>query len=79
MQAVDRLFDRCEETVRRTGQPILTWLQSQHPTVVARRPFRLVGRKATRYRYRRVLKRFFSFLVRLYEMEPQGSPISPQS
>jgi hypothetical protein len=43
MQAVDQLFDRCEETVRHTCQPILTWLQSQHPTVVARRPFRLVG------------------------------------
>lgn len=71
MQAVDRLFDRYEETVRHTGQPILTWLQSQHPTVVARQPFRLVGRKATKYRYRRVLKRFFSFLIRLYEMDPK--------
>jgi hypothetical protein len=59
MQAVDRLFDRCEETVHRTGQPILTWLQSQYPTVVARQPFRLVGRQGTRYRYRRIWKRFF--------------------
>ena len=24
MQAVDSLFDRCEETVRHTGQPILS-------------------------------------------------------
>ena len=30
LKALGRAFDRCEETVDRTGQPILCWLRSRH-------------------------------------------------
>ncbi|KIW22077.1 uncharacterized protein PV07_12539 [Cladophialophora immunda] len=36
LQHVDIAFDRCEETVRRTGHPILSWLRSRFPS----RPFK---------------------------------------
>ena len=66
LTAVDRLFDRCEETYGHTGSPILCWLYSQHPTLGSRRPFRLVGRRSSVQKYRRAWKRFILFLLRLH-------------
>lgn len=67
-QAVDRLFDRCEETVKRTGHPILCWLRSRHARSTFSKPFQLVGRPSTRYRYRRVWKRFLWLALRVYRL-----------
>ena len=65
LTAVDGLFDRCEETYRHTGSPILCWVYSQHPTLGSRRPFRLVGRRTSMQKYRRAWKKFVLFLSRL--------------
>jgi hypothetical protein len=67
-QAVDRLFDRCEETVKRTGHPILCWLRSRHARSTFSKPFQLVGRPSTRYRYRRLWKRFLWLALRVYRL-----------
>lgn len=66
MTAVDRLFDRCEETHRRTGHEMLIWLYSQQTQRASAVLFRLAGQSSTRSRYRRLWKSFLVFLLRLY-------------
>ena len=68
MAALDRALDRCEETMRRTGHPILCWLNTSSRNRFDQRPFAFLGRAATRQRYRRLSQRFLPFLFRAYNM-----------
>jgi hypothetical protein len=70
MAALDRALDRCEETMRRTGHPILCWLNSGSRTRFYQKPFGFLGRAATRQRYRRLFQRIIPFIFRAYNMTP---------
>jgi hypothetical protein len=70
LNALDRVYDRCEETVELTGQPILCWLRSHHRNQAYRLPFQLVSKSASRLRYRRLSKRFCTFLLRFRRLGP---------
>lgn len=67
--AIDRMFDRCEDTVRHTDISIRCWLRGQYPDRPYKAPFELVGRKATTDKYRRLLKRCVCFLIRFWRLE----------
>lgn len=54
MEALDRALDWCEETMRRTGHPILCWLNLGSRNRFYQKPFGFLGRAATRRRYRRL-------------------------
>jgi hypothetical protein len=69
--AMDRAFDRCEETLRRTGRPILCWLHTYHGTRFYPKPFKLLFREASRQKYRRLWKKFIVFIFRAYRMVRQ--------
>jgi hypothetical protein len=69
LSAVDQLFKRCEETVSKTARPILCWLYSLHPNISFHRPFRPVNRSSTKYRYRRVFKKFLIFAICLFLLD----------
>jgi hypothetical protein len=71
MRAIERLFLRCEETVKHTARPILCWLYSQHPLMSSRRAFRLVDRPTSRDKYTRVIKKCFTFLILAYLIGPK--------
>ena len=64
LQALDRVYDRCEETVLHTGRPILSWLRSRHRQQGYRLPFQLLGKSASRQHYRRIMKRFCTLIFR---------------
>jgi hypothetical protein len=68
MAALDRALDRCEETMRRTGHPILCWLNSGSHNRFDQRPFAFLGKAATRQRYRRLFARFLPFFFRAYNI-----------
>lgn len=70
MVALDRALDRCEEIMRRTGHPILCWLNSGSRNRFGQRPFAFLGKAATRQRYRRLFQRFLPFIFRAYNMAP---------
>ncbi|KFZ15397.1 hypothetical protein V501_02725 [Pseudogymnoascus sp. VKM F-4519 (FW-2642)] len=70
MEALDRALDRCEETMRRTGHPILCWLNSGSRNRFYQKPFGFLGRAATRQRYRRLFQRIIPFIFRAYNMTP---------
>jgi hypothetical protein len=67
--AVDRVFDRCEETVRHTDGSIRCLLRSSYPDRTYKMPFELVGRKATTGGYRRIFKKAVCFCVRFWRLE----------
>jgi hypothetical protein len=64
-RALDRFFDRCEDTVQHTDSSIRCWLRGQIPGQPYKAAFELPGRKATRKRYRALCKRFVFFMLRL--------------
>jgi hypothetical protein len=68
LQAVDQALDRCEDTMRSTGRPILCWLASTKSNEFCPRPFTFLSRKASRQRYRRLWKKFIAFAFRLYHL-----------
>ena len=70
MAALECALDRCEETMRRTGHPILCWLNTSSRNRFDQRPFTFLGKAATRQRYRRLFQRFILFLFRAYNMAP---------
>jgi hypothetical protein len=67
--AVDRFFDRCEDTVRNTEHSIRCWLRSQIPGRSYKAPFEIPGRKQTITQYRTWWKRMMFTLFRLYRLE----------
>ncbi|KAL5434706.1 hypothetical protein PMIN06_011321 [Paraphaeosphaeria minitans] len=69
-QAVQLVLDRCEETMRHTGRPLLCWLVTTPPSPCFPKPFKFVAREKTRRSYRRWLKGFLAFIFRAWRMEP---------
>lgn len=70
LQAIEELYSRCEETVHHTARPILCRIFSLSLHSGTQRPFRLVHRPASRSKYIRVVKKFFSFLLSMYLLDP---------
>ena len=70
MTAVDRLFDRCEDTVRHTDYSLRFWLRSHEIHRPYKVPFELVSRPATVRTYRRLMKRLLCFVIRLWRIPP---------
>jgi hypothetical protein len=68
--ALDRGFDRCEDTVRHTDVSIRCLLRSSYPDRTYKAPFELVGRKATTEGYRRLFKKAVCFCVRFWRLNP---------
>lgn len=66
--AMNRAFDRCEETLNRTGRPILCWLHTYHETRFYPKPFKLLSREASRQKYRRLWLKFIVFVFPAYRM-----------
>ena len=62
--ALDRVFDKCEDTIRYIDVSIRCWLRRQYFDRSYKAPFELVGRKATIDRYRRLLIKGIYFCVR---------------
>ncbi|KAJ6267416.1 hypothetical protein PSV08DRAFT_229224 [Bipolaris maydis] len=69
---LDRVFDRCEDTVRHTDVSIRCLLRSSYPDRTYKAPFELVGRKATTQGYRRLFKKAVCFCVRFWRL---GEPV----
>lgn len=68
IDAVDRMFDRCEETMGQTGQPSLRWLRSTTSNQRYRTPFGFMSRNSSRRKYRRCWKRLVAFAFRVYRI-----------
>jgi hypothetical protein len=68
-RAVDRFFDRCEDTARHTEHSIRCWLKSQIPGRPYKAPFEIPGRQTTTTRYRRWWKRMMYAFFRLYRID----------
>lgn len=69
---VDRMLDRCEETMLHTSRSLLCWLRSTKPQTCYPKPFALVSLKASKTKYRRYFKRFIAFAFRAYRMPPDA-------
>jgi hypothetical protein len=69
VMAADQMFDRCEETMRHTGRPILCWLCIANETPCFPKPFAFLGRASSRQGYRRYWRRFIAFIFRAYRMD----------
>jgi hypothetical protein len=70
---IDDVLDRCEETMRRTGHPILAWLKSHVVTKPSSRPFSFLETLQGRQRYRRTWKQFVAFVLRVFRLGPELS------
>jgi hypothetical protein len=68
-QAVYVMLERCEESMRRTGRPLLCWLITTRPAPCFPKPFKFLGRETSRRSYRRWLKRFVAFVFRTWRLE----------
>lgn len=68
-QAVDRFFDRCEDTVLHTEHSIRCWLRSPIAMRPNKAPFELPMRESTKVKYRRLTKKMLFVLVRLYHLD----------
>lgn len=64
VDAVGRMLDRCEETVRHTSRSLLCWLRSFDNDRCVPRPFSLTARDPSRKRYWRLWKRCIVFVFR---------------
>jgi hypothetical protein len=51
MIVVDRILDRCEETVQHTSHMLLCWLWSTQPQTCYPKPFTLVGLEVSKKKY----------------------------
>jgi hypothetical protein len=67
--AMDRFFDRCEDTVSHTGHSIRCWLRSHLADCPHKAPFQLPFRPGTRSRYRALWRRLLYFCFRLYRLD----------
>ncbi|KJZ70995.1 hypothetical protein HIM_09606 [Hirsutella minnesotensis 3608] len=66
--AVDRLFNRCGDTVRSTDVSIRRWLRGMHPDRPFKAPFELVAQARSERQYRRLVKRCICFWVRMWRL-----------
>ncbi|RKK65963.1 hypothetical protein BFJ69_g15821, partial [Fusarium oxysporum] len=67
VSALDRLFDRCGETVRFTDTSVRRWLRGRFPDRPYKTPFELVSPSSERL-YRREFKRCICFWLRLWRL-----------
>jgi len=77
--ALDRAFDRCEDTVRHTHVSMRCWLRSHDPERAYKDPFELVGRRSTTVRYRRQMKRCVCFWMRFWRLLDGREPLFARS
>jgi hypothetical protein len=70
MAALDRLLDQCGETARKTDVCLRRWLRSRFPDRPYKAPFDLVAKSSSEKIYRKELKRFVCFWVRLFRLLP---------
>lgn len=68
-RAVDRFFDRCEDTIRHTDHSVLCWLRGQIIGRPYKAPFNLPARKKTTAKYRGIWKSMIFFYMRLSLLE----------
>lgn len=71
--ALDRLFDRCTDTVLHTDASIRRWLKGMLPDRPFKAPFELVARCQTEKQYRRLFKRCICFWIRLWRLPRQDT------
>jgi hypothetical protein len=71
--AVDRFFDRCEDTILHIDHSLLCWLRSQYFGKAYKAPFELSGRNATRKRYRGLWKKMIFFCIRAHLVQAQDA------
>lgn len=80
--ALDRLFDRCGETVRYTDVSVRRWLRGRFPDRPYKAPFELVMRPTSERQYRSEFKRCACFWLRILRLPPSvarsitGRPLS---
>ncbi len=72
MHALDRLFDRCADTVAHTDTAIRRWLRGRFIDRPYKAPFQLVVHERSERQYRRLLKRCLCMWLRLWRM-PRAS------
>jgi hypothetical protein len=70
MAALDRLLDQCGETVRKTDVCLRRWLHGRFPDRPYKMPFELVTKSSSEKIYRKELKRFICFWLRLFRLLP---------
>ncbi|KAI7771118.1 hypothetical protein LZL87_013445 [Fusarium oxysporum] len=70
MAALDRLLDQCGETVRTTDICLRRWLRGRFPDRPYKMPFELVTKPSSEKVYRKELKRFVCFWLRLFRLLP---------
>ncbi|RKK61043.1 hypothetical protein BFJ69_g17165 [Fusarium oxysporum] len=70
MAALDRLLDQCGETVRKTDVCLRRWLRGRFPDRPYKMPFELVAKSSSEKIYRKELKRFVCFWLRLFRLLP---------
>ncbi|KAH7119368.1 hypothetical protein B0J13DRAFT_403719, partial [Dactylonectria estremocensis] len=71
--ALDRLFDRCADTVRRSDVCLRRWLRGTLPDRPYKSPFELVSRRSSERTYRAELKRFLCFWLRVFQLSPSAA------
>ena len=82
MAAVDRMFDRCHQTVEHTDTAIRRWLRGRFPEQPFKAPFELVAHERSEKQYRRLFKRCICMWLRLWRLPTRaakktlGRPIS---
>lgn len=70
-RAVDRFFDRCEDTALHTDHSVRCWLRGQIPGRAYKSPFQLPGRKSTTTKYRVVWKSMLFYLIRTHRLDSE--------
>lgn len=70
-RAVDRFFDRCEDTALHTDHSVRCWLRGQIPGRAYKSPFQLPGRRSTTTKYRAVWKSMLFYLIRTHRLDSE--------
>ncbi|KAH7173080.1 hypothetical protein DER46DRAFT_679212 [Fusarium sp. MPI-SDFR-AT-0072] len=70
MDATDRLFDQCGDTIRSTDVCVRRWLRGRFPDRPYKAPFELVSKSSSERVYRKELKRCLCFWLRLLQFLP---------
>ncbi|EGU75589.1 hypothetical protein FOPG_18982 [Fusarium oxysporum f. sp. conglutinans race 2 54008] len=68
VQALDRLFDRCADTVMHTDVSVRRWLRGRFPDRPYKAPFELIMRSASESQYRKEFKRCLCFWLRVLQL-----------
>ncbi|EWY79398.1 hypothetical protein FOYG_17443 [Fusarium oxysporum NRRL 32931] len=74
VQALDRLFDRCADTVMHTDVSVRRWLRGRFSDRPYKAPFELVMRSASESQYRKEFKRCLCFWLRVLQLPKSVVP-----